>query len=393
MSIVDSASNNQVLSGRNVRPVHWKEAAILFNTTRSYIRALKEYPDAFLDAQGVQVSDGCGRMRCARWREELYRQVEQHTRGETNIEGPSDGGQKKKNRRLLLTLEADILARAGQFNSARSRTGRPTNWREIAQYYITCKKFHLVKLQYPTAFLSADGSPATDSCAKMRVLRWKEDYFLELLGGPSVDQNVPTYGCEVDKALAAACKDLIDRGMPLDEAVLWDLLLLELRKSKTHISEDNLKSIHRVWAGNFFKRHRLQIPVKVGSTPLFSPTILVSQRSHEESAAQNIVTQPDHRDAALPSSSHSLDYSCIDSFVGSLENTPNELGTARQMPGWQEAAQLFVVCGTYKIVKKHFPHFFFDEKGQRLSIVDGSILCQKWKEDLKVEHSELGMTV
>ena len=422
MSVIENTFLNQNRSGRSLRPPHWKEAAILFNATRSYVRVLKEYPEAFLDPLGNRVSDGCGRMRCLRWSEDLFSTVKDAADGDANNEDSNcEGGLKKKQKVVRLSLDGEIETRleTGHLSAAKSRTDRPQNWREVAQFFITCKKFLLVKLEFPNAFLNSDGEPATDSCAKMRVLRWKDDYNIELLEGRSSDGSSVVYGGEIDKKIAAAYKDLIDQGMIVDEATLQQLLLEELRRANVmnlHVSEGGMNTFGKVWAGRFFKRHKFTVPSKIGSSSssssstgaikhIFQNNDIPVSNTQEPIAVDNAVKDENKiimTSSASASSSSSSNNSNNNSTSVFDENIPSTLSIERvafqidiagRTECWRDVAQLFMVCGNYKTVKDQFPDVFLDQKRQPISDGSGKMQCQQWKEDLIVERQELGRSV
>ena len=95
----------------------------------------------------------------------------------------------------------------------------------------------------------------------MRVLRWKDDFNIELLGGGSyTSDGAPTaYGDHMDKSLEVACRDLVKCDVCIDGSVVQKLLLEVLRRSnhaKLQISEGEIKTSGKVWANRFFKRHK-----------------------------------------------------------------------------------------------------------------------------------------
>ena len=378
MSGTENIFLNQIRNGRSVRPAHWKDVAALFNATRSYVKVLREYPEAFLDIDGVRVTDGCGRMRCLRWSEDLLTEARNsfgRVDSEADENGDGDGNQRKKPRKQKSVSEADFESESGsrdpsrQSMGGRTRTDRPDYWRDVARFFIESRKFQMVKIQFPEAFLDAAGNPATDSCAKMRVLRWKDDYNIELLEGgmTSTDGAPAAYGNQMDKILSDICRDLIESGGHLDETVVQDLLLEELRKtnqSNLHVSEGGMNSFGKLWASRFFKRHKFLNGTK-GTT-----------MSHSSSTSKSV----DAPDADL-----ATDETDLEAVPKVMETVKEE----NRVGCWKEVAQLFMACGSYKTVKKQFPDVFLDSKKAPMSDGAGKMLCQKWKEDLIVEQLQL----
>lgn len=393
-----------IRNGRTTRPSHWKEVAERFNATRSYIKVLKEYPEAFVDVAGVRVSDGCGRMRCLRWSEDLFNEPLDDSNGDI-----IDAGQRKKARRMKLSAGDELpnsLHPQRQMSIGRTRTDRPDFWRDVARYFIESKRFNDVKKQFPDAFLDSAGNPATDSCAKMRVLRWKDDYNIELLeGGTSTsDGATPAYGNQMDKTLEAACRDLVKRGVCIDESVVQKLLLEELRRSnqaKLHISEGGMSTFGKVWANRFFKRHKFLVRDGSGGG-----TDLAEDQEEDlsencdlkdftgDSASLAVVDSFQIDPAASLSTSSSLNASSSSSNNGNSSNSScNERVKDGRSEIWRDVARLFMVCGNYKTVKEQFSSVFNPEGGQVMSDGTGKMLCQQWKEDLIVEHQEQNVTV
>ena len=394
--------------GRTTRPAHWKEVAERFNATRSYIKVLKEYPEAFVDVAGVRVSDGCGRMRCLRWSEDLFNEpLDDSSRGE-NGDIIDAGGQRKKARRTKLSAGDDLpLSRQPQrqMSIGRTRTDRPDFWRDVARYFIESKRFNDVKMQFPDAFLDSAGNPATDSCAKMRVLRWKDDYNIELLEGGTntTDGATPAYGNHMDKTLEAACRDLVKRGVCIDESVVQKLLLEELRRSnqaKLHISEGGMSTFGKVWANRFFKRHKFLVRDGSGGGSELEEDQDQEERDNSDlkdysgDSASLAVIESFQIDPAASLSNSSADHSFSSS--SSCGNTSNSSFNDRIKDGrsdiWRDVARLFMVCGNYKTVKEQFSAVF-NQEGQPMSDGTGKMLCQQWKEDLIVEHQEQNVTV
>ena len=393
-----------IRNGRTTRPSHWKEVAERFNATRSYIKVLKEYPEAFVDVAGVRVSDGCGRMRCLRWSEDLFNEPLDDSNGDI-----IDVGQRKKARRMKLSAGDELptgLHPQRQMSIGRTRTDRPDFWRDVARYFIESKRFNDVKKQFPDAFLDSAGNPATDSCAKMRVLRWKDDYNIELLeGGTSTsDGATPAYGNHIDKTLEAACRDLVKRGVCIDESVVQKLLLEELRRSnqaKLHISEGGMSTFGKVWANRFFKRHKFLVRDGSGGG-----TDLAEDQEEQlsencdlkdftgESASLAVVDSFLIDPAASLSTSSNLNPSSSSSNNGNSSNSScDERVKDGRSEIWRDVARLFMVCGNYKTVKEQFSSVFNPEGGQAMSDGTGKMLCQQWKEDLIVEHQEKNVTV
>jgi hypothetical protein len=398
-----------IRNGRTTRPLHWKEVAERFNATRSYIKVLREYPEAFVDVAGVRVSDGCGRMRCLRWSEDLFNEpLDESSRGDgTDI--AQSGCQRKKARKLKLSAGDELpLSRQPQrqMSIGRTRTDRPDFWRDVARFFIESKRFNDVKKQFPDAFLDAAGNPATDSCAKMRVLRWKDDYNIELLeGGTNTSDGVlPAYGNHMDKTLEAACQDLVQRGVCIDESVVQKLLLEELRRSnqsKLQISEGGMSTFGKVWANRFFRRHKFLVRDGSGAgtttledqgrdqggnldlkdCSLDSASLAVVESLPTDSAA-SLSTSSAHN--VSPSSSNSGDISSS-SLTKRMKDGRSEI--------WRDVARLFMVCGNYKTVKEQFPTVFNQDEGQPMSDGAGKMLCQQWKEDLIFEHQNQNVTV
>lgn len=408
MNTTEKNRQVQCRDRRAARPANWKKVAVLFNATRSYSNVALNYPEAFLDATGATVSDGCGRMRCLRWGEELIieaRDNSDRAGGELNEIFDDDGSDRKKPR-IKLTLEGDdevVLGyhESGQKAGFKSRTDRPDYWRDVAQFFIETKKFNLVKQQFPDAFLDSMGNPATDSCAKMRVLRWKNDYNIEKLNGESnaPDGTLSVYGNQMDKTLLAACEDIIQRGAYLDETVVQDLLLQELRRTNTMKVHNSENTFGKVWATRFFKRHNFAVqgdrPLGMGARSDITDKMYsglenrltngTSEGAHlhveEEDCSENIISP------SFPSSSSSCNFSSsntLTSHVKSFEDRPER---------WREVAQLFMACGSYKTVKDQFPDHFLTETKQPMSDGAGKMLCQEWKEDLIVEHQEQSRSV
>lgn len=407
MNTTEKTRQTQCRDRRAARPANWKKVAVLFNATRSYSNVASNYPEAFLDATGATVSDGCGRMRCLRWGEELIIEARDNSNragGELNDLFDDDGSDKKKPR-IKLTLEGDdevVLGyhESGQKAGFKSRTDRPDYWRDVAQFFIETKKFNLVKQQFPDAFLDSMGNPATDSCAKMRVLRWKNDYNIEKLNGETnaPDGTLSVYGNQMDKTLLAACKDIVQRGAFFDESVVQDLLLQELRRTNTMKVHNSENTFGKVWATRFFRRHNF---VPQGDRPntlgtisditdnlyngtdnrLLSGTIEGAHLNVEdEQCNKNVLS------SSFPSSS-SCSFSSsntLPSQVKSFDNRPER---------WREVAQLFMACGSYKTVKEQFPEHFLNEVKQPMSDGAGKMLCQEWKEDVIVEHQEQSRSV
>lgn len=397
-----------IRNGRTTRPLHWKEVAERFNATRSYIKVVREYPEAFVDVAGVRVSDGCGRMRCLRWSEDLFNEpLDDSSRGDGSDIAQS--GQRKRARKLKLSAGDELpLSRQPQRQTSigRTRTDRPDFWRDVARYFIESKRFNDVKKQFPDAFLDAAGNPATDSCAKMRVLRWKDDYNIELLeGGTNTSDGVlPAYGNHMDKTLEAACQDLVQRGVCIDESVVQKLLLEELRRgnqSKPQISEGGMSTFGKVWANRFFRRHKFL--VRDGSRAV--ATTLEDQGQDQrgnidlkdcllDSASLAVVESLPTDSAAPPSTSSAHNVSSFSSISG--DNNSSSL-TKREKDDrseiWRDVARLFMVCGNYKTVKEQFQAIFNQEDGQPMSDGAGKMLCQQWKEDLIVEHQNHNVTV
>ena len=106
MNTTANNANSQNRSGKALRPPHWEDAAILFNATRSYVRVSKEFPEAFLDPFGAKVSDGCGRMRCLRWCEDLFASATRNDLNGETIDEDSGGEESltKKQRRADVNL-------------------------------------------------------------------------------------------------------------------------------------------------------------------------------------------------------------------------------------------------------------------------------------------------
>ena len=404
MNATANNMSSQNRSGKALRPPHWENAAILFNTTRSYVRVSKEYPEAFLDPFGAKVSDGCGRMRCLRWCEDLFASASRNDLNGETLDEDSGGEESlsKKQRRTDITLNGgqNFTLKIGNSSATRSRSDRPENWREVAQYFISSNNFALVKQQFPSAFLNSDGDPATDSCAKMRALRWRDDFNIELLEGSTRGGNNPEYDGQIIRSLLSTCKDLIDQGIQLDEVLLQQLLQEELRKSDSinlGISESAMNTFGKQWAGRFLKRYQfqLQLPVKDGRCT----------SSSSDKRIDNI--DPDNRLLLVGSSA---DSTITKSEIGVTSDTPSSINgsvprnyigafstdypgfqveASERIENWRDVAQLFISCGSYKTVKVQFSHVFLDDKKQPINNGTGKMLCQRWKEDLIMEHQGL----
>lgn len=396
MSAAVNNNSSQHRSGKALRPPHWEDAAILFNTTRSYIRVSKEYPEAFLDPFGAKVSDGCGRMRCLRWCEDLFTSVRNDSNGEIHDE--DSGGEEsllKKQRRAEITSYdgQNFSSRAGNSTTVRSRSDRPENWREIAQYFIAGNNFASVKQQFPSAFLTADGDPATDSCAKMRALRWRDDFNIELLEGRSLGGNNTEYDGQIIRNLISICKDFVDKGIQVDEVMLQQLLQEELHKSNSlslGISDSAMNTFGRSWAARFLKRYQceLQPPIRDGRCASSSSDKKIDHDNASLPEENNLI-KVDNGVASHSSTSSSGNISQNHMGPISTDHGCYQLKTADRIDNWRDVAQLFIACGSYKTVKVQFSHVFLDDKKQPMNNGTGKMLCQQWKEDLIVENQGL----